>query len=183
MFRLAVPQQTSEMTLEGHQDAFRFAGAGLWEVPRPIWQVVTGALCGYGGYLMYLACTEGDIGSFFSTFFVFFILGPGVISWLLTFLGRAPAELCIVRGELRVRELRVFYVRRRSWPVEEIDSIEMGASSVGSGEDCPLPELQIGLVGGKKYGILRGRHPQVLEHTAQWLRDSLDIPCLATEVN
>lgn len=183
MFETSMPTPTSENTFEGHQDSLHFAGSGLWELPRLFWQVVTGLACAVGGFATYAICAKHGYGSILPALLISFFAGPGVIYWLLTFLGRAPAEFCIVRCELRVQEQRVFYTRRRTWLVAEIDSIDMGDSSVGGGEDCPLPELQIRLIGGKKFGILRGRNPQVLEQTAQWLRNSLDIPCLATAAN
>jgi hypothetical protein len=173
MFQLSTCRPSVEQTFRGRQLTLDFPAAGVWTLGRPFW---LGALA-FGLFTvagmareMYLA--EGPAAAA-AVGVVMGLLTLGGVKWCLTFLGRAATTIRVVAGELHIHQDGLFKNSNRMCLTSDIVAIEVGNSSIGSGEDCPLRELQIRLPNGRKLSTLRGRHEPLLQETADRLKAAL----------
>jgi hypothetical protein len=90
-------------------------------------------------------------------------------------LGRRRVVLVVSGFKLIVTTDSPFRYRERFWPRAELNDIDTGPSKHEI-NDRPLPELQIHLRTGKKFGFLVGREPEDLEFLATSLRRALHMP-------
>jgi hypothetical protein len=95
-------------------------------------------------------------------------------------LGRRRVVLVVAGFTLRVTTDSPFRYREHFWPRAELYDIDTGPSNQEI-NDRPLPELQIHLRTGKKFGFLVGRDPEELEFLATSLRRALHMPGAAVE--
>ncbi len=90
-------------------------------------------------------------------------------------LGRRRVVLVVSGFTLRVTTDSPFRYREHVWQRTELYDIDTGTSNQEI-NDRPLPELQIHLRTGKKFGFLVGRDPEELEFLATSLRRALHMP-------
>jgi hypothetical protein len=173
MFQLSTCHPSVQQTSRGRQLTLDFPAAGLWTLGRPVWiGVLAFGLVAVAGMTRNMYVAEGPAAAT-GVGVVMGLLALGIVKWGLTFLGRAAATITVVAGEVHVREDGLLDGRNRICLASDIASLEVGDSSIGSGEDCPLRELQIRFANGRKLGVLRGRNETLLQETADRLRTIL----------